>query len=306
MSTATQIHLIGVPFNSAGRSDGVARAPAALRRSGLAQGIAEYGDGVVDLGDVELGPTTPDRDPGSGIIAPEALVLMIDRVRDAVAGSLSLTAFPVVIGGDCPVLLGCLRALDADCQPGLLFIDGHEDAWPPFRSTTGEAADMELGLALGRTGDSLPPWLRVSLPRLEPSGVVVIGPRDRDELAEAGVATIEEVVRVIRPDEIGDLEETVDAAVERVGAGGDWWLHVDLDVLSSANLSAVDYPQEGGLDWDQLTRLTGQALRAQGVVGWTITIYNPDLDPTGHGAARIVRYVAEALGIRYGASTLRP
>ncbi len=34
---------------------------------------------------------------------------------------------------------------------GVLFIDGHEDAWPPELSTTGEAADMELGFALGVT-----------------------------------------------------------------------------------------------------------------------------------------------------------
>jgi hypothetical protein len=30
-------------------------------------------------------------------------------------------------------------------------------------------------------------------------------------------------------------------------------------------------------------------------VGWTVTIYNPDLDPDGAAAARIVQYIVHAL-----------
>jgi prepilin-type processing-associated H-X9-DG protein len=33
---------------------------------------------------------------------------------------------------------------------GMLFVDGHEDVYTPHESTFGEAADMELGLALIR------------------------------------------------------------------------------------------------------------------------------------------------------------
>jgi len=40
-----------------------------------------------------------------------------------------------------------------------------------------------------------------------------------------------------------------------------WWLHTDLDVLSTEALAAVDYPQPGGLSWDQLTEVTIAALR---------------------------------------------
>jgi arginase len=291
------VHLLGVPFSSKGRTDGVALGPAALRDAGLVDGLSAAGVDVTDRGDAELGGATTARDPSSGLIDPTALVKMIRAVRAEVRAIRGAGAFPLVIGGDCPILLGCLGARGL-ASPGLLFVDGHEDAWPPAQSTTGEAADMELGLALGVTVEGLADSLASELPRLEPDQVVVIGPRDAGELAEAGVSSISDVVQVVRPDAVAA------AGADRVGADavrhlarkGAWWLHVDLDVLSTDSLGAVDYRQPGGFDWDTLDVLTRQVLSGPGLIGWDVTIYNPDLDPHRTHAKRIVRYLSEALG----------
>ena len=81
-------------------------------------------------------------------------------------------------------------------------------------------------------------------------------------------------------------------AVRRVASpSAGWWLHVDLDVLSSDALPAVDYPQDGGLSWSDLTALTRAALSAGGCLGATVTIYNPDLDPDGRHALAIVEFI---------------
>jgi len=72
-----------------------------------------------------------------------------------------------------------------------------------------------------------------------------------------------------------------------------WWLHVDLDVLSTATLGAVDYPQPGGLSWQQLESLTENVLDLGGCGGLSVCIYNPDLD-NGAAAGRITEYVAAA------------
>lgn len=206
--------------------------------------------------------------------------------------------FPLVIGGDCPILLGCLGDRGLASPPGLLFVDGHEDAWPPALSSTGEAADMELGLALGLHADGLPEGLASELPRLDPDGVVVIGPRDARELAEAGVTSISDVVQVVRQDAVvADGADRVAAdAVSRLAARGAWWFHVDLDVLSTESLGAVDYRQPGGFDWETLELLTRRALSSPRLIGWDVTIYNPDLDPNRTDARRIVRYLSDALG----------
>ena len=156
---------------------------------------------------------------------------------------------------------------------------------------------MELSFALGRAVDGLPERLVATLPRVDPRNVVVIGARDGAELAEAGVASLDGVVDIIRPEAIdpAGAERLGTDTMERLAAAGRTWHHVDLDVLATASLGAVDYRQPGGLDWVTLTALSRGALRNPTVAGWDVTIYNPDLDPDRTGSERIVRYVVEAL-----------
>jgi arginase len=290
------IEVIGAPFNSAGTADGVARAPAALRRAGLVSALEHLADEVVDRGDLPLAPATRRRDPETEVIAVEALAPMLGSVRNAVGRAFDRGSFPLVLGGDCPVLLGCLAAAGRQAAR-VLYIDGHEDAWTPAKSTTGEAADMDLGWLLGLGVEKLPPALRDEIPTAEPGNVIVLGARDQDELAQAGVRSIDDIVRIVRVNAIARDPATVARdAVESMDRRGPWWLHVDLDVLSTDSLAAVDYRQPGGLDWPTLTELTATALAGAGILGWSVTIYNPDLDPTGDDARRIVQYIGEALG----------
>ena len=62
----------------------------------------------------------------------------------------------------------------------------------PNASTTGEAADMELGWLLGRGLDTLSEGVRAEIPRLAPERVAVLGPRDRSEIVAAGVEPLDE------------------------------------------------------------------------------------------------------------------
>ncbi len=74
-----------------------------------------------------------------------------------------------------------------------------------------------------------------------------------------------------------------------------WWLHTDLDVLASTELAAVDYPQPGGLTWEQLSEITTAALASEGCAGWSVCIYNPDLDPGRVGADDVISYLIKAI-----------
>jgi arginase len=286
--------LIGVPTNSSGTADGVARAPGVLRQRGLTAALAAR-PGFTDAGDLPLAAPQPGRGP-SGLLAEAALITMIGQVRGAVRTARSGGRFPLLIGGDCPVILGALAALQIETGgPGLLFVDGHEDAWPPSASPTGEAADCELGLALRLFDTDVDLRLRGVLPRIHAGNVVAVGPRDEGELATAGVATLAGQLRaLIRPAGLTAAGWAAAAA----GLPAPWWLHTDLDVLATAELAAVDYPQPGGLTWQQLGQLTAAALAMPGCAGWSVCIYNPDLDPDRTGADAVVSYLIQAITAR--------
>jgi arginase len=253
---------------------------------------------VVDYGDVAVAEGRPERNSVTGIIAPAALAHMVITVQAAVQTVLHDGAVPLVIGGECPLLLGCLAASRAARgRIGLLFVDGHEDAWPPSASTTGEAADMELGFALGLTQPRGIETLTSLLPLVGAEDVVVLGPRDRDDLVRSQIPLVGSEV-VFRDDGLlrRDLQQgEIVRLLDQLRSGTpNWWFHLDLDVLATGALAAVRYPQPGGLQWDELSALTATALQTPGLVGWDVTIYNPDLDPDGAGAERIVDFMAKS------------
>jgi len=71
------IGLLGVPTNSAGTTDGVARAPQALREADLATSSAHAE--VHDYGDVTLPDPSPARDARSHVIDPDGLGALVAR-----------------------------------------------------------------------------------------------------------------------------------------------------------------------------------------------------------------------------------
>ena len=81
------------------------------------------------------------------------------------------------------------------------------------------------------------------------------------------------------------------------GKPRDVFLHVDIDVLDSTIMPAVDSPQPDGLRYDELTALL-KALIASGLVTcMEVTIFDPDLDPDGHLARELATVLADSLRV---------
>ncbi len=293
------ISVITIPFNSSGLSSGVARGPVAILDAGLLDLIARIA--TVDLVEVGVVGMKPERGP-SGLLSEQALVACLERATTVISSSIATGRSPIVFAGDCPMLLSGLEAIRRSRgRPGLMFVDGHEDAWSPSSSPTGEASDCEMGLALGDT--PFPAGLAFRQPAIAPGDTAFLGPRDRGEILHAGWRSVADRVPFV------DGPTMANASVGRIAAEhaerlrdstDGWWLHIDLDVLSTEALGAVDYRQPGGLSWDQLDELADAAIRTGGCVGASIVIYNPDLDPDGTGAARIARFGARTAAATVG------
>ena len=287
--------LVGIPFSSAGTPGGITSAIAVLRELGLAERLAATG-GVHDGGDVAIGEQSPERASGR-LRNEEGVIALVERTRDAVAAAHRRGRLPLLVGGDCPVILGALATLASYGEPpGLVMIDGHEDAYPPSTSPTGEASDSELGIALGMFDDAMPPELEALTPLLAPEQVAMIGPRDRAELAVNAVRSLANRVWSRTDAEVREHGAATIAreATEAAESGGSIWLHLDLDVLATEGFRAADYLQPGGLSWAELEETVRTVLEAPACGGLSIVIYNPDLDPDRRDGERIVQF-AEAV-----------
>jgi len=200
---------------------------------------------------------------------------------------------PLVVGGDCTLLLGVFAALPAGT--GLWFVDGHADFYDGETSSTGEAADMDLAILTGHGPTGL---LADDAPVLDPAAVVLLGHRPSKLNADVAFenARLDPAIYSLTAPEIQARGAAVmgKQAVARL-AGARAWLHLDLDVLDETSLPAVSYPQSLGLDWDELSALVRPLVAAPDLVGVSVADFNPDRDPDGAYADRVVELLESLL-----------
>jgi arginase len=286
--------VLGAPLDSSGTGRGEEHAPDALRAAGLPAAF-----GAADAGDVARPLRDPVRDPETGIIGFADLRASSQALREAVAATLGRGDRPLVLGGDCTLLLGTVAGVrDAVGRVGLWFVDGHADSLDGSSSPTGEAADMELAMLTGHGPPGLVD-LGGQVPLVEPADVVILGHRP----ASLHPDVARELGRVPAPIARMAAEEVAAAGPAKVGerwaralaARGPAWLHLDLDALDEAALPAVSYPQPRGLDWHSFVALARPPLASDALVGASVADFNPDLDEDGAHARRIVDALASAL-----------
>lgn len=139
------VEVVEVPSNLGLLPRGVERAPGALRDAGLSQRL-----GARRVRAVPCPAPDPARDAETGLMNPAGIVAVGARLADTIEKVLDNDAFPVVIGGDCSILLGSMLALRRRGRYGLLHVDGHADFWHPSQEPIGEAASLDLALVTGR------------------------------------------------------------------------------------------------------------------------------------------------------------
>ena len=241
------------------------------------------------------------RDAATGLLNPKGLRDYAHQLCDATGDVLDGGEVPVVLGGDCSILLGNLLALNRRGRFGLLFLDGHADFYQPEAEPNGEAASMDLALATGR-GPSVVADLDGRGALVRDEDVVVFGRRDAEEAeamrAVSGSRTPRSPSSTWRPCGTAASSArrvTRSSALVRPDLDG-FWIHVDCDVLDDAVMPAVDYRLPGGLSWDELETVLTAAIATGRAVGLELTIFNPALDTDGVIIRTLVARAGRVLG----------
>jgi arginase len=292
----SQFAVIEAPSILGLRPTGVETLPEALIRAGLIARLGARHAGRV----VQQTPYDFKRDPATLTLNATGIASYSRALADAVGDVIGRGEFPVVLGGDCSILLGDLLALKRRGRYGLLFMDGHADFYNPDANPSGEAASMDLALATGRGPDVLTN-IEGRGPLVNDEDVVAFGYRDAEEQAAYGSQPLPPQLRAIDLPQIRSRGAEVtarDAVAHLTRSGGPdsgFWMHVDADVLDDAIMPAVDYRLPDGLSWEELTTAMRIAMESHRVVGLEVTIYNPKLDPDGAGARGLVKVIGEAL-----------
>jgi arginase len=273
------------------RPTGVERLPDALIGAGLDARLRAR-----RAARVEPPPYDDRRDPETLMLNPQAIADYTPKLADAIGEALETGDFPVVLGGDCSIVLGSLLALRRRGRYGLLYIDGHSDFYQPEANTNGEAASSDLALATGR-GPDIMTTFEGYRPLVRDADVVVLGFRDAEEAATYGSQVLPHQMRAIDLREIrgSGVDASAREAVERLSRPGlnGFWIHLDADALDDSLMPAVDYRLPDGLSWRELHITLQTALASARAVGLEVTIFNPALDHDGTMARSLVDALVE-------------
>ena len=295
MAAARQRYaIIEAPSTLGLRAKGVEQLPERLLRYGLAERL-----GARRAARLEAPNSTGERDAETHTLNAQAIAAWSPKLADAVEIVLGTGEFPVILGGDCSIVLGPMLALRRRGRYGLLFIDGNADFFQPEAEPYGEAASMDLAFVTGH-GPDLLTNLEGLRPLVRAGDTVAFAFRDAEDQAEHGSQPLPAELLAFDLTDVRrrGVEAAARAAVDQLTRDGieGFFVHVDADCLDDAIMPAVDYRIPDGLSWDELETTIRIALASGKAVGLEIAIYNPELDRDGAAGRGLVDCLVRSLG----------
>ena len=295
MTSEGMYGVISAPSNLGLWPSGVEQLPQALSDAGLFAAL----DAPV-LAELAVPPFSDIRDPTTHMRNASAIADFAIELSRHVDVCLNESKVPLVLGGDCSILLGPMLALRRRGRFGLLFLDGHCDFCDPTHEPHGEAASMDLALATGR-GPEVVARMDGFTRLVEDHDVVQFGFRAFDDDTDSfdGSSIYDTDIEVFDLPKIREMgfEAAVDQAVSFLARDelDGFFVHVDCDVLDDAVMPAVDYRCPGGLSFYELSQILRRANGTGRMAGIEFTIFNPTLDADGSIARNLTVAIVAGL-----------
>ncbi|HXH65756.1 MAG TPA: arginase family protein [Candidatus Limnocylindrales bacterium] len=296
-----KIAIIGAPSSAAAFLPGSEKAPAALRAAGIVDRLQSIGYEVTDLGDCAPRLFADDDDHKRARNIPEIVASLHDLKPRAELG-LKSGALVLVLGGDCTQIIALLTGARRYYKHlNLLWFDRDADLNTPASTPSGRLDGMVLASIIGKGSPELvrfwgePPLVR------EPDALIY-GLKRVDQ-PEVDFLTRTPLRHVYAADiSLQGAEKSANDALGHLHADSrEFMLHVDLDVIAEEELPAVNLPDSGGLTFAEVRGSFVEFVKQKNLLGLDVAQYNPERDPDGSAARKVVDLLADALAARLAA-----
>ena len=293
-----KIALIGAPSSAGAFSPGTEKAPAALRAAGLVERLQGAGFEVTDYGDCAPRLFADDEEHRRARNLTE-IVAGLNDLKTRAEVAMKSGALVLVLGGECVQAIGLLTGARRYYKHiNLLWFDRDADLNTPATTPSGRIDGMVVAHIIGKGAPELvrfwgePPLVRE--PDITLFGIARLDPPEQELLAHSPLRHVNASDIQAR----GAAASAADALNHLHADSREFVLHLDLDVIAQEEFPAVVVPGSGGLSFEDVRAALKVILGHKNLVGLDIAQYNPDKDPNGDGAKKLVDLLVESLSAR--------
>ena len=293
-----KIALIGAPSSAAAFMPGTEKAPAALRAAGLIERLQAAGFEVADYGDCAPRHFSDDEEHRRARNLQE-IVAGLNDLKTRAEFAVKSGALVLVLGGECVQAIGLLTGARRYYKHiNLLWFDRDADLNTPATTPSGRIDGMVVAHIIGKGAPELvrfwgePPLVRE--PDVTLFGLSRLDPPEQEFLGKSPLRHV--LATDIQAK--GVAPAAAEALTHLHADARQFVLHVDLDVIAQEDFAAVDVPGSGGLGFDEVSAALKEFLRHKNLLGLDVAQYNPDKDPDGACAKKLIALLVEAFSAR--------
>jgi len=298
-----KIALIGAPSSAAAFMPGSEKAPAALRAAGLAERLQSAGYEVTDHGDCAARLFADDEEHRRARNLAEIVAGLNDlKMRAELA--VKSGALVLVLGGDCAQVIGLLTGARRYYKHvNLLWFDRDADLNTPATTPSGRIDGMVVAHIIGKVAPELVRFWGESPLVREPDvtlfGLERLDPPEQEFLSKSPMRH----VYAADIQSKGASAAAHETLAHMHADAREFILHLDTDVIAQEEFPPVNVPGSGGLRFDEVRAALSEFAKHKNLLGLDVAQYNPDKDPDGAGAKKLVDLLVEALTARLEALT---
>jgi arginase len=293
-----KIALIGACSSAAAFLPGSEKAPAALRAAGLVEKLKNAGFEITDYGDCPVRLFADDEEHRRARNLP-AIVAGLNDLKLHAEVAIKSGALVLVLGGDCAQVIGLLTGVRRYYKHvNLLWMDRDADLNTPASTPSGRIDGMVVAHIIGRGAPELVRFWGES-PLVREPDVLLYG-LERVDAPEQEFLSRSPLRYVYAVDiqKKGATASSRDALAHLHADSREFVLHVDTDIIAQEEFPSVNVPGSGGLSFEEVRQSLREALSQKTLLGLDVAQYNPDLDPDGSGARKLVDLLVDGLAAR--------